>query len=162
MPVTVYSERFQIYEREKMQEGSAAASTPSNKSNAKKSKWDVIKKAIFTPIGTKEYPLNRRRRSRRNHQSKEGEMQRKEEKILEHQDHDKQVKIHEVGSWEQRDEEDVQRQSRVLWQREASDHPQAEEIFIPGTQEHSWNRHEAEVHQKQVWDRRSEAGKSYP
>jgi hypothetical protein len=77
MPVNLYKDKFRSSEREHGQEGGSAQ--PTGKSKEVKRGWEVIKKAIFTPIGTKEYPLERRRRSRRNSKPrKPGEMADKE------------------------------------------------------------------------------------
>ena len=65
MPVNLYTDKFRGGERDhaQVQESSSGVNTVKNKEI--KRRWGVIKKAIFTPIGTKEYPLERRRRSRR-------------------------------------------------------------------------------------------------
>lgn len=82
MPVNLYTDKFRQGEhRDQAQESGTGAS--GGKSKDKKKGWEVIKKAIFTPIGTREqYPLERRRRSRRNCQPrKSGEMTETESDI---------------------------------------------------------------------------------
>ena len=71
MPVNLYTDKFRGAEREQGQEQNITAN--SGKSNEIKRGWNVIKKAIFTPIGTREFPLERRRRSRRNTQPRKPE-----------------------------------------------------------------------------------------
>ena len=79
MPVNVYSDKFRNSDREQGAPGSP--STSSKKTGEVKRRWNIIKKAIFTPLGSKEYPLERRRRSRRNNrQGQSGEVIPEEDK----------------------------------------------------------------------------------
>merc|ERR1712198_291873 len=70
--MSIYSDKFRSPESSTKEQtdyniniSSSSTSHSSNKSKSSKG-WEVIKKAIFTPIGTKDVPKNRRRRSRRN------------------------------------------------------------------------------------------------
>ena len=72
MPVTLYSDKFRSYEASSAPEygpspGERGGAGSGHGSRSKSLKgWEVIKKAIFTPIGTKDVSTHRRRRSRRN------------------------------------------------------------------------------------------------
>ena len=85
MPVTLYSDKFRSYEASSAPEygpspGERGGAGSGHGSRSKSLKgWAVIKKAIFTPIGTKDVSTHRRRRSRRNlHDPRE---QQQDEKI---------------------------------------------------------------------------------
>ena len=74
MSVNLYADKFRHHEREHSSHEpvfSGSSSSSASRSRSGRSGWDVIKKAIFTPIGTKETSINRRRRSRRNLLEKE-------------------------------------------------------------------------------------------
>ena len=77
MPVTLYSDKFRSEAgsgagESSAQLTSAASGTASSvsgagaRARAGRSGWEVIKRAIFTPLGTKDTAPHRRRRSRRN------------------------------------------------------------------------------------------------
>ena len=70
MSVNLYADKFRHQDRDHdMYSGnsySLGASSSAGSKSKGKSGWEVIKKAIFTPIGTKDVSNNRRRRSRRN------------------------------------------------------------------------------------------------
>ena len=72
--VNLYADKFRHHDREHSSHEpvfSGSSSSSGSRSRSGRSGWDVIKKAIFTPIGTKETSINRRRRSRRNLLEKE-------------------------------------------------------------------------------------------
>ena len=74
MSVNLYADKFRHHDREHSSHEpvfSGSSSSSGSRSRSGRSGWDVIKKAIFTPIGTKETSINRRRRSRRNLLEKE-------------------------------------------------------------------------------------------
>ena len=70
MSVNLYADKFRNQERDHEMYSSNSYSLGASSSTSSKSKgksgWEVIKRAIFTPIGTKDVSNNRRRRSRRN------------------------------------------------------------------------------------------------
>ena len=89
MPVTLYSDKFRSYEANTAPEygpspgGGGASSGHGSRSKSLKG-WEVIKKAIFTPIGTKDVSVSthRRRRSRRNlHDPREQHPDEREQRI---------------------------------------------------------------------------------
>ncbi len=89
MPVTLYSDKFRSYEASTAPEygpspgGGGASSGHGSRSKSLKG-WEVIKKAIFTPIGTKDVSVSthRRRRSRRNlHDPREQHPDEREQRI---------------------------------------------------------------------------------
>ena len=71
--INIYSDKFRSYDSREQTDfsavhhtgGGASSSSSSGRSKGRKG-WEVIKKAIFTPIGTKDTSTHRRRRSRRN------------------------------------------------------------------------------------------------
>ena len=88
MPVTLYSDKFRSYEASSTPEygpspGERGGVGSGHGSRSKSLKgWEVIKKAIFTPIGTKDVSTHRRRRSRRNlHDPREQHPDEREQRI---------------------------------------------------------------------------------
>ena len=72
--INIYSDKFRTYDSgsrdqtdfSTVHSGGGTSSSGSGRSSKGRKGWEVIKKAIFTPIGTKDTSTHRRRRSRRN------------------------------------------------------------------------------------------------